>query len=81
MVWKHTAVGDTSTIVFWVSSFLRTWYTLTSGKREDRGLLIATFDGNRRAVEMLNPMREKNEGTYRGGEGAAPVSTARPEDR
>lgn len=24
---------------------------------------------------MLNPMRDKNEGTYRGGEGATPVTT------
>ena len=42
---------------------------------------LATFDENRRAVGMLNPMRDKNEGTYRGGEGTTPVSTACPEDR
>ena len=30
---------------------------------------------------MLNPMRDKNEGTYQGGEGTTPVTTARPEDR
>ena len=30
---------------------------------------------------MLNPMRDKNEGTYRGGEGTTPVTTACPEDR
>ena len=29
----------------------------------------ATFDENRRAVGMLNPMRDKNEGTYRGKKG------------
>ena len=29
---------------------------------------------------MLNPMRDKNEGTYR-GEGTTPVTTACPEDR
>ena len=42
---------------------------------------MATFDENRRAVGMLNPMRNKNEGTYRGGEGTTPVITACPEDR
>ena len=26
---------------------------------------------------MLNPMRAKNEGTYRGAEGKTPVTTAR----
>ena len=29
---------------------------------------------------MLDPMRDKNEGTYRGGEGTTPVTTARPEE-
>ena len=42
---------------------------------------LATFDGNRRAVGMLNPMRDKNEGTYRGGEGTTPVTAVSPEDR
>ena len=52
---------------------------IISGKRQESEL--ATFDGNRRAVGMLNPMRDKNEGTYRGGEGTKPVTTACPEDR
>ena len=30
---------------------------------------LATFDENRQAVGMLNPMRDKNEGTYRGRRG------------
>ena len=34
---------------------------------------LATFDENRRAVGMMNPMRDKNEGTYRGGEGTTPT--------
>ena len=29
---------------------------------------------------MLNPMRDKNEGTYQGGEGPTPVTMACPED-
>ena len=53
---------------------------LTSGKRESVSY-VATFDENRRAVGMLNPMHNKNEGTYRGGEGATPVTTACPEGR
>ena len=48
---------------------------------EARERELATFDENRRAVGMLNPMRDKNEGTYRGGEGTTPVTTACPEDR
>ena len=28
---------------------------------------------------MLNPMRDKNEGTYRGGEVMTPVTTSCPE--
>ena len=44
---------------------------MVRGKRE-----LATLDKNRRAVGMLNPMRDKNEGTYRGGEGMTPVTTA-----
>ena len=41
---------------------------------------LATFDENRRAVGMLNPMRDKTEGAYQ-GEGTTPVTTACPEDR
>ena len=42
---------------------------------------LATVDANRRAVGMLNPMRDKTKGTYRGGEGATPLTTTCPEDR
>ena len=31
------------------------------------GFVGYTFDENRRSVGILNPMRDKNEGTYRGG--------------
>ena len=46
--------------------------------RKARERELATFDKNRPAVRMLN---DKNEGTYRGGEGTTPVTTAFPEDR
>ena len=49
---------------------------MISGKRE-----LATFDENRRAVGMLNPMSDSNEGTYQGGEGTTPVTAVCPEDR
>ena len=49
------------------------------GKAREREL--ATFDENRRAVGMLNPVRDENEGTYRGGEGMTPATTTCPEDR
>ena len=49
--------------------------------RKARERVLATFDENRRAVGMLTPMRDKIEGTYRGGEGTTPVATACPEDR
>ena len=48
--------------------------------RRTRERELATFDENRRAVRMLTPMRIKTEGTYRGGEGTTPVTTACPED-
>ena len=35
--------------------------------RKARERELATVDENRRAVGMLNPMRDKIEGTYRGG--------------
>ena len=47
---------------------------ISSGKRERE---LAIVDENRRAVGM----RDKNEGTYRGGEGTTPVTTTCPEDR
>ena len=39
---------------------------------------LATFDENRRALGMLNPIAMKIEGTYRGGKGTTPVTTACP---
>ena len=42
---------------------------------------LATLDENRRIVGMLSPIRDKNEGTYRGGEGTTQVTTACSEDR
>ena len=44
--------------------------------RKARERELAKFDENRRAVGMLNPLRDKNEGTYRGGEGTTSVTTA-----
>ena len=49
--------------------------------RKARERELATFDENRQAVGTLNPMRDKNEGTYRGEEGTTPVTTACPEAR
>ena len=49
--------------------------------RKARERELATFDENQRAVGMLNPVRDKNEGTYRGGEGTTPVTTACLENR
>ena len=49
-------------------------------ERKARDRELATFDENRRAVGMLNPMRDKNE-KHRGREGTTPVTTACPEDR
>jgi len=48
--------------------------------RKAREREFATFDETRRAVGMLNPMRDKNEGKYR-VERTTPVTTACPEDR
>ena len=40
----------------------------------------ATLDEKRRAVGLLNPMRDqKNEGKNRGEKGTTPVTTAHPE--
>ena len=49
-------------------------------QRKARECELATFNGNRRAVGMLNPIRDKDEITYR-GEGTTPVTTACSEDR
>ena len=46
-------------------------------QRKARERELATFDENRQAVGMLNPMRDK---THR-GEGTTPVTTACLEDR
>ena len=48
-------------------------------QRKARERELATFDENRRAVGTLCAI--KIEGTYRGGEGTTPVTTASPEDR
>ena len=50
-------------------------------KRKAREREFATFDQNRRAVGMLNPMRDKTEGMYRGGEGTTHVTTVCLGDR
>ena len=50
-------------------------------QRKARERELASFDENRRAVGTLNPMRVKNEGTYRGGKGTAPLTTACQEGR
>ena len=50
-------------------------------ERKARERELASFDENRRAVGTLNPMRVKNEGTYRGGKGTAPLTTACQEGR
>ena len=42
---------------------------------------LAKIDANRRAVGMLNLMRDTNEGKYRRGEGETPVSRVFPECR
>ena len=44
---------------------------LKAGERE-----LANFDGNRRAVGMLNPMRDKHDGVHGGGNGMVYVTTA-----
>ena len=46
-------------------------------KARDRDL--AKFDGNRLALGMLNPLRDKNEGAYRGEEGTTLVIAVRQE--
>ena len=40
---------------------------------------LATLDENRRAVGLLDPMRDKTEGKNRGEAGTTPVTTACPE--
>ena len=53
--------------------------TICSLTRKARERELAKFDENRRAqmaenVIILNPIRDKNEGMYRGGEGKTPVT-------
>ena len=59
--------------------FVGTFSCAQIDSRKARERELAKFDENRRAVGMLNPMRDKNEGTYRGAEGTTPVATACPE--
>ena len=59
-----------------------TFSCIKNYSRKARESELATFDGNPRAVGMLNPMGDKYEGTSTGGEGTTPpVTTACPEDR
>ena len=58
-----------------------TFSRIKNDQRKARERELATFDENRPAVGMLNPVRDKNEGTYRWGEGTTPVTTACPQDR
>ena len=59
--------------------FVGTFSCAQIDSRKARKRDLATFDELRRAVGMLNPMRDKSEGTYRGGEGTTPETTACPE--
>ena len=52
--------------------------TITYRKAQQREW--ATFDENRRAVGMPNPMCDQTYGTYRGGEGTTPVTSACPQE-
>ena len=52
-------------------------HKLTCGKRESVSKQHSIK--NRRAVGLLNPMRDKIEGKNRGKEGTTPVTTACPE--
>ena len=61
------------TFFFWVF-FRRRTYGSASWQ-------YSKFDDNRRAMGMLNPRRDKNGGTPRGGEGMPSVTAACPELR
>ena len=61
-------------------SYVGTFSCIKIDLQKARERELATFDDNRRAVGMLNPMRDKSEITYRGGEGTTPVTTACPEE-
>ena len=47
-------------------------------QRKARERDLATFDENRRAAGKLNPMRDKNGGTYGGREGTTSGSSPEP---
>ena len=65
-------VGSSLTVCILVH--VRAFSCIKKDLRKARKRVLATFDGNRRAVGMLNAMRDKNnEGTYRGGEWTAPT--------
>ena len=70
---------------FWTSRFHRhrfhRAFLLKIDLRKARERESATFDENRRTVGMLNPMRDKNERTYRGGKETTYVTTACSQDR
>lgn len=46
-----------------------------------RGRELAKFGANRRVVEMVTPLRDKNEGAYWGLEGTTLVIMGCPEGR
>ena len=68
--WIHTRVNS-------LGLFLVV-HKLTSGKRESVSEQHSMK--NRRAVGLLDPLRNKIEGKNRGGEGTTPVTTACPEE-
>ena len=59
--------------------------TISCIKKDDmrkvRDSEFSTFDGSTRVVGMLNHMPDQNDGTYREGEGTAPMTAACPADR
>ena len=48
---------------------VNTCFSVKIDWRKARERELATFDDNRRAMGMLKRVRDKNEGTYRGGRG------------
>ena len=49
--------------------------------RKERERELSTFDENRRAVGVLNPMHDNNEDTHLGGEATKSMTTVYPQDR
>ena len=76
---KFNFVGSSLTECILVEMF----YIKTDGwKARGRERATCTFEENRRAVGMLNPMRDKdNKETYRGEERTISVCTGCSEDR